>query len=108
MMNVSNCFSFRKVNKSVSMAIMQSVRQTLHKSSFRFQDDYARIISGVEEGLSSWVTVNYLGGRLFYREVLNNIKCDNIQVEDILRTYSIGLTLNPNPKILNTKLKECV
>lgn len=27
-----------------------------------FEDDYARIISGEEEGLSSWVTVNYLYG----------------------------------------------
>ena len=40
-----------------------------------FKDDYARIISGEEEGLSSWVTVNYLNGAFNYSQV-----CDHISV----------------------------
>jgi Golgi nucleoside diphosphatase len=52
------------------MEIMNSVRQTLRNSPFKFKDNYARVISGVEEGISSWVTVNYLQGKVVYREVM--------------------------------------
>ncbi|KAK3739861.1 hypothetical protein QZH41_009111, partial [Actinostola sp. cb2023] len=61
-----------KVNREIARTIMRSVRQTLYNSNFMFEDHYARIISGVEEGLSSWVTVNYLKGKLLYREILSN------------------------------------
>lgn len=40
--------------------ILKSVRKTLAGSPFMFRDDYARIISGEEEGISSWITLNYL------------------------------------------------
>lgn len=46
--------------------ILRSVRQALAKSPFMFKDNYARIISGEEEGISSWITVNYLNGALNY------------------------------------------
>lgn len=38
-----------------------------------FKDDYARIISGEEEGLSSWITVNYLNGALKDLQVCNRV-----------------------------------
>jgi len=37
-----------------------------------FKEEFARIISGEEEGLSSWVTVNYLNGALQDLKVCNN------------------------------------
>ena len=40
--------------------ILKSVRKALAGSPFMFKDDYARIISGEEEGISSWITLNYL------------------------------------------------
>lgn len=50
------------MNPAAASSILASVRKTLKSSPFMFEDDYARIISGEEEGLSSWVTVNYLYG----------------------------------------------
>ena len=50
------------MNPAAASSILASVRKTLKNSPFMFEDDYARIISGEEEGLSSWVTVNYLNG----------------------------------------------
>ena len=57
-----NCHVFREMNPAAASSILASVRKTLKSSPFMFEDDYARIISGEEEGLSSWVTVNYLYG----------------------------------------------
>lgn len=57
-------YYFRETNAKAADDILGSVRHTLANSPFMFKDDFARIISGEEEGLSSWVTVNYLNGAL--------------------------------------------
>ncbi|XP_032240692.2 ectonucleoside triphosphate diphosphohydrolase 8 [Nematostella vectensis] len=62
----------RETDTEAADQIMKSVQHTLHASPFKFQDEQARIISGDEEGLSSWVTVNYLRGGLLYRGILSN------------------------------------
>ena len=45
---------------------MFRVRQMLHTSDFMFQDNWARIISGEDEGIYEWITINYIknGGAL--------------------------------------------
>ena len=58
-----------KSNPEKADEILASVRKTLRDSRFKFEDNYARIIDGAEEGLSSWVTVNYLHGSLLYTQV---------------------------------------
>ena len=60
---------YSETDPSTASQILKSVRQTLAKSPFMFKDNYARIISGEEEGISSWITVNYLKGALNYSQV---------------------------------------
>lgn len=70
------CAIYSKTDSSVAKKIISSVRQTLRSSSFMFEDNYARIISGEEEGISSWVTVNYLNDALVNSKVFD----DSLQV----------------------------
>ena len=66
------CAIYSETDSSVTNEIISSVRQTLRSSSFMFEDNYARIISGEEEGISSWVTVNYLNDALFSSKVFDD------------------------------------
>ena len=45
---------------------MTRIRDSLHNSDFIFQDNWARVISGEEEGIYDWLTINYIknGGAL--------------------------------------------
>lgn len=53
------------VNSSVSDAIMDVVRDTIQSSKFQFTNPktQARILTGSEEGLFSWITANYILGK---------------------------------------------
>ncbi|PXF47097.1 Guanosine-diphosphatase [Gracilariopsis chorda] len=51
----------RMVGEEVANSILGEVRNYLKSSGFRFDDDsWASILSGNEEGVYSWITVNYL------------------------------------------------
>lgn len=51
----------RKIGEEASGAILSKVRQLLRESEFRFDgDEWATILAGNEEGVYSWITVNYL------------------------------------------------
>lgn len=69
------CAIYSETDSSVANKIISSVRQTLRSSHFMFEDNYARIISGEEEGISSWVTVNYLNDALVNSKVFDDIAC---------------------------------
>ncbi|ELU13730.1 hypothetical protein CAPTEDRAFT_169207 [Capitella teleta] len=55
----------RDVDVNSSRAIMQSVRNALSDSAFRFVNatSQARIIDGDEEGAYGWISVNYIAGK---------------------------------------------
>lgn len=66
-------YFFRETNATAADRILGSVQRTLASSPFMFKDDFARIISGEEEGLSSWVTVNYLNGAFKESQVCHRV-----------------------------------
>lgn len=53
------------VNSTISDTIMNVVRDALGSTKFHFWNPtvQARILSGAEEGLFSWITVNYVSGK---------------------------------------------
>lgn len=54
----------RMVGEEAADRILREVRQTLAASEFRFDEDkgteWAKILGGSDEGIYSWITVNYL------------------------------------------------
>jgi len=50
----------RALPEVIRSKIMQEVREFLAQTGFRFEPQWAQIISGEEEGVYGWLTVNYL------------------------------------------------
>ena len=57
----------RVIPEETQKAILVEVRRSLAATDFNFtyQEDWARVISGSDEGAYGWVTANYLKGILF-------------------------------------------
>nr|CAD1825181.1 unnamed protein product [Ananas comosus var. bracteatus] len=54
----------RLVEAGVVERILESCRKVLKASRFRFQDQWASVISGTDEGIYGWVAANYALGAL--------------------------------------------
>eukprot|EP00511_Aplanochytrium_stocchinoi_P003745 CAMPEP_0204840702 /NCGR_PEP_ID=MMETSP1346-20131115/38601_1 /ASSEMBLY_ACC=CAM_ASM_000771 /TAXON_ID=215587 /ORGANISM="Aplanochytrium stocchinoi, Strain GSBS06" /LENGTH=451 /DNA_ID=CAMNT_0051978269 /DNA_START=237 /DNA_END=1589 /DNA_ORIENTATION=+ len=74
-------------------SIMMNAGRVLKSSGFHFEEDWARILSGEEEGVFGWITVNYLLKRLagHSRETVGTID---------LGGASTQVTLHPPESIL--------
>ena len=54
----------RMLTEEARVAAMTEVRALLRGTGFLFRDAWARVISGEEEGVAGWLSVNYLAGLL--------------------------------------------
>ncbi|KAK9277010.1 hypothetical protein L1049_006549 [Liquidambar formosana] len=54
----------RLLDLGVQEAILESCRRVLRSSGFKFQDDWASVITGSDEGIYAWVVANYALGTL--------------------------------------------
>ncbi|XP_042488663.1 probable apyrase 6 isoform X2 [Macadamia integrifolia] len=54
----------RRLDVNVQERIMESCRRFLSSSGFKFQNDWASVISGSDEGIYAWVAANYALGSL--------------------------------------------
>uniref|UniRef100_A0ACD6AHJ3 Uncharacterized protein n=1 Tax=Avena sativa TaxID=4498 RepID=A0ACD6AHJ3_AVESA len=54
----------RLLDSATAEAILESCRELLRESGFWFQDEWATVISGAEEGIYAWVAANYALGTL--------------------------------------------
>ncbi len=50
----------RLLSPDVQTEILTSVRAYLSTSGFYFKSEWAQVISGLQEGIFGWITVNYL------------------------------------------------
>eukprot|EP01018_Ginkgo_biloba_P038555 Gb_02706 [translate_table: standard] len=54
----------RRLDSETQEMILNSCRRVLRFSGFRFQDDWASVITGPDEGIFAWVAANYALGTL--------------------------------------------
>lgn len=69
LLNVHSCLTLdycsvcrRETNASHADAILKAIGNLFQTYPFAYEDGYARVISGAEEGVFGWITVNYLLG----------------------------------------------
>jgi len=55
----------RRLDPTISSRLIDSIRTFLKKTPFYFKDSYVRILSGEEEGVYGWMTVNYFKNTYF-------------------------------------------
>lgn len=77
--------------------IMTLVRMNLHNSGFAFLDDYAKILSGEEEGLFGWLAVNHLYEKLWRK--VDSKRVPSLGALD-LGGASTQITFEPNSDIM--------
>ncbi|KAK9807631.1 hypothetical protein WJX72_004780 [[Myrmecia] bisecta] len=54
----------RKLAPEAQERLMTHIQGALADSAFRFEPSWARVISGVDEGIFGWIALNYLTGHL--------------------------------------------
>ncbi|RWR88197.1 putative apyrase 6 [Cinnamomum micranthum f. kanehirae] len=54
----------RRLEVASQERVLESCRRVLRSSGFRFQDDWASVISGSDEGIYAWIAANYAMGSL--------------------------------------------
>lgn len=61
---IDTCAGLRSIPGDKAEEIVDVSRAILAESGFLFHPDWARVITGSEEGLRGWIAVNYLRGAL--------------------------------------------
>eukprot|EP00250_Pteridium_aquilinum_P018388 c24063_g1_i2 orf=155-2026(-) len=54
----------RRLDVQIQDSILESCRATLRASAFKFYDEWASVITGIDEGVFAWVAANYALGSL--------------------------------------------
>ncbi|OAY50028.1 probable apyrase 6 [Manihot esculenta] len=54
----------RLLDSEIQDMILESCREVLRNSGFKFRDDWASVITGSDEGLYAWIIANYASGTL--------------------------------------------
>jgi hypothetical protein len=62
-----------ETNVTAATAIMESIRNFIKSYPFFFNPEQASIISGQVEGVSGWITINYLQNKLFPKSTLSQV-----------------------------------
>ncbi len=63
--------------------ILKLIREYIHSTPFAFRDEFAKILSGEEEGLFGWIAVNYLTDRLWAREKDSSKRLESVGALDL-------------------------
>ena len=73
------------------------VRDTIKQTNFKFKDNKAKVISGIEESKYNWITVNYLHNILTINEKKNETYKDTYGVIN-LNSFSVEISYIPENK----------
>ncbi|TVU05744.1 hypothetical protein EJB05_48925 [Eragrostis curvula] len=84
----------RLLDAAVAESVLEACRDLLRQSGFRFQDEWASVISGAEEGIYAWVAANYALGTLGgdSRETTGIIELGGASIQV---TFATGESLPP-------------